>query len=175
MDRSAAAAACLAVVLACAPERDEAARHEAARTEAPQPDSIARDEFGRLSWLEGDWRGTMPDGKPFFERYRVTSDSTIRMHAFSDSTMTQATDSSLLYWRDHHIYSESGDSRSVVTRIDTAGVHFAPERGGGNTFVWKQDDGGWIATLRWTDKEGQPRTVVYPMRPLTSASGPATR
>jgi hypothetical protein len=156
----------LVLLLACGPERDESARADSSRAEAPRPDSIARDEFSQLNFLEGDWRGTMPDGKPFFERYHATSDTTIRMHAFADSTMTQATDSSLIYWRDHHIYSESDDSRSVVTGIDTGGVHFARERGGGNTFEWKPDADGWTATLRWTDKDGEPRTVVYPMRPL---------
>jgi hypothetical protein len=156
----------IALVLACAGERDESGGEAASRAEAVQPDSLGREELRALSWLEGDWRGTMPDGKPFFERYRATSDSTIRMQGFADSTMTQATDSALIYWRDHHIYSESGSSRSVVTRLDTSGVHFAPERGAGNTFVWKPDEAGWTATLRWTGKDGEPRTVVYPMRPL---------
>jgi hypothetical protein len=160
------------LALACARERDAATREVSARTEAAQPASLAREEFRRLSWLEGDWRGTLPDGKPFFERYHVTSDSTIRMYGFADSTMTQTTDSALIYWRDHHIFSEGDNARSFVTAIDTAGVHFAPERGGRNTFVWKQDNSGWTATLRWTDKQGQPKTVVYLMRPMSVRRSP---
>jgi hypothetical protein len=131
-----------------------------------QPQSIPRAQFAQLNWLEGDWRGAMPDGSPFFERYRVLSDSTIRMYAFPDSTMTQPTDSSLIYWRDSHIYSEGETSRSVATRLDSAGVQFVRERGGGNQFRWEPTAEGWTATLEWTDQGGESRSVVYQMRRL---------
>jgi hypothetical protein len=102
----------------------------------------------------------LPDGSSFFERYRATSDSTIRMHAFADSAFAQATDSSLIYWRAGHIYSEGGDARSVVSRIDVDGVHFVPDGATGYRFSWKPETAdGWSATVY-----GQQGAVTYPMR-----------
>ena len=45
MERSAVATVFFMLVVACAPERDESAQGKTSRSEAPQPDSIARDEF----------------------------------------------------------------------------------------------------------------------------------
>ena len=146
---------CAALSAACKPTTGQ----------APQAASIPRDQFAQLSFLEGDWRGTMPDGKPFFERYRVTSDSTIQMYGFPDSTMTAPGDSSRIYWRDNHIYSQGGGTRYVVASIDDNGVRFVPEQGR-NEFTWKQTAEGWMATLNWKDKSGEARSVVYEMRKL---------
>ena len=161
-------AICAAVAIglyACARAEDAPPPADApATTEAAQPGSYTRADFDRLRFLDGAWRGTMPDGQPFFERYRITSDSTIQMYALADSTLTTPTDSSLIYWRDHHIYSESATSRYVVTQIDSSGIRFTPERGGRNEFTWKPTAEGWMATLQWTDQAGQPKSVVYEMR-----------
>ena len=156
------------LVCACAPRADDEAATEADQpaaattpAAATEPGSFTRAQFAELRWLEGDWRGSMPNGQPFFERYRVTSDSTIQMHAFADSTMTQATDSSRVYWRDNRIYSGSESVRSVVARIDSAGVHFVPDGSSGYHYTWKQTGDGWTATLNPADPA---RRVVYEMR-----------
>jgi hypothetical protein len=126
--------------------------------------SFERERFAELGFLDGDWRGTTPDGKPFFERYRVTSDSTIQMYGFPDSAMTVATDSALIFWRGSRIYSESGNRRSVVTRMDSSGIHFRGERSG-NRFTWKPEGDGWVASLRPPGATDDSRNVVYVMRP----------
>src|SRR5688572_29770755 len=125
------------LLLAVASSACGGATDRAASDEAPPAAAFAREQFAQLSFLDGDWRGSMPDGKPFFERYRVTSDSTIQMQGFADSTMSTPSDSSRIYWRDNHIYSEGGSSRYVVASIDSSGVRFVPERGQ-NEFTWKQ-------------------------------------
>lgn len=128
------------------------------------PGTFTLDDFRRLHWIAGRWRGTMPDGKSFYEQYRVVNDSTIEMSGHTDSTFAPSTDGSRIMLRDKRVVSESATSRYVATRLDSAGVDFTPERGR-NAFTWaRESDARWTATLRWTDAQGQPQTVVYPMQ-----------
>ena len=149
-------------LLACTPQQEQTQGQPAedAASAAEAPGTFAREQFKQLNFLEGDWRGTMPNGKAFYERYRVTSDSTIQMYAFADSTLAQATDSARIYWRDSHIYNGEEGSRSVVARIDSDGVHFVPDGASGYRYVWKQSGDGWIATLN----PGAANSVVYDMK-----------
>jgi len=164
----------LASVLACADSRDPRATDSARaadRTDSPgaRPAATAAHfavaDFQKLRWLAGSWRGSMPNGGSFHEHYRVVDDSTIAMRSFSDSTFKQATDSSTIVLRDGVIASEggggSGSARWVATRLDSTGVHFAPDRGAGNNFTFLRDSTDrWTATLNWPNG----RNVVYRMR-----------
>jgi hypothetical protein len=59
------------------------------------------------------------------------------------------------------VADESENARWVVTRIDSTGADFAPERGASNFFTFMREDATkWNASLRWTEN-GQPKTVVY--------------
>ncbi|MEX2154504.1 MAG: hypothetical protein WD825_14275 [Gemmatimonadaceae bacterium] len=50
----------------------------------------------------------------------------------------------------------------MATRLDSTGIDFAPHHGGTNYFTWAREDSTkWNATLRWTDKDGRPQTLVY--------------
>ena len=121
-------------------------------------------QFSTLRWVEGTWRGRLPDGGAFYERYRVVDDSTIAMQSFADSTLTVTSDSGRIALRDGTIADEGGAARWGATRVDSTGVEFAPMTGATNGFTWTKDRGDrWTATLIWTDKDGRLRTVVYPM------------
>jgi hypothetical protein len=145
---------------------EDAATADTASRVVQEPQSVTLEQFASLSWLEGDWRGTLPDGNGFFERYRVTSDSTISMHAFPDSTMGAPSDSSRIYWRDGRVYSESARSRSVVAHLGDGEVRFVPDGARGYHYTWARVEGGWNATLH---ASGGGREVIYEMRPV----GPA--
>jgi hypothetical protein len=120
-------------------------------------------DFGKLRWLEGSWRGRLPDGGYFFERYRVQDDSTIVMQSFSDSTFAQATDSARITFRDGTIADE-GSTRWVATQLDSNVVDFASEQNAANGFSWERESPDrWKATLRSLNRERQPQTTVYPM------------
>jgi len=159
----------LALVPACTDSPDTRATDSGrvgvrADSPAAQPESVATHfaaaDFQRLRWLAGSWRGSMPNGGSFHELYRVVNDSTIAMQSFSDSTFKQATDSSAITLRGGVIASEGGSARWVATRLDSTGVHFAPDRGAGNTFTFRRDStNGWTATLNWPNG----RDVVYRM------------
>ncbi len=135
---------------------------------APVPGKFGQVQFAKLKWLAGDWRGTMPDGTPFFERYDLLNDTTIRMWSFADSTFSTVSDSSMLIWSDSLIVIMSDTPSAVAERIDSAGVHFAPLQPGRNKYSWRPTAGGWNATLYTADGPNAP-TIVYEMRPAKAA------
>jgi hypothetical protein len=121
-------------------------------------------QFAGLRWLEGTWRGRLPDGGAFYERYRFVDDSTIAMQAFADSTLTGTSDSARIALRDGTIANEGGAARWAATRLDAAGVTFTPVEGATNSFTWTVERADrWTATLTWTDHAGQAHVVTYPM------------
>ena len=121
-------------------------------------------EFARLRWLQGTWRGRLPDGGAFYERYRFVDDSTLAMQAFADSTLTGTTDSARIALRDGTVADEGGAARWVATRLDSTGAAFTPVQGATNAFTWTpQGADRWTATLTWTDHQGQAHRAAYPM------------
>ncbi len=121
------------------------------------PGTYTLGDFGGLRWLEGQWRGTLPDGKHFYERYRFVDDSTLVMHSFPDSTFGTPRDSSRVTLRGGRV----SDGNSVATRLDSTGVDFAPHRGAGYNYSWAPESADkWNATVRGTDGS---QAVVYPL------------
>jgi len=125
----------------------------------PQPGRYTLADFGSLRWLEGSWRGALPDGGYFYERYHFVDDSTIVMHGFADSTFSTPNDTSRISLRGQTVASE-GSSRYVATALGSRSVSFAPTRAGANHFTWSRDsENAWTATLRSAGEP--PRTTVY--------------
>ena len=157
----------LAVVLAAGcsasdvPEQATPDSTPAPAVPAVAPATVALDDFRRLHWLDGRWRGFMADGQTFYEQYEIPDDSTIIMTPFADSTFRTAEDPSRITLRAGRVTSESARSRYVATRVDSTGADFSPERGN-NAFTWtRESDTKWSATLRWTDRDGRPQTRIY--------------
>jgi hypothetical protein len=142
---------------------DSAARAERPAAVQPAAGRYSLQDFRRLRWLEGSWRGKLPDGGHFYERYRVLNDSTIVMRGFADSTFASATDSARITLRGGTVADEGG-ARWVATRLDSSAVDFASERDASNNFTWvRESPDRWTATLRSTDRQGHAQTTVYPM------------
>ena len=72
---------------------DSTNRAEQSAGQRPMAGRYSLQDFARLRWLKGSWRGGLPDGGYFYERYGLLDDSTIAMHSFADSTLARATDS----------------------------------------------------------------------------------
>jgi hypothetical protein len=120
-------------------------------------------DFARLRWLEGNWRGQLPDRSYFYERYRFLNDSTIAMHGFADSTLARATDSATLTLRGGAITDAGASAQWVATHLDSSAVDFAPVHGSSDPFSWaRESPTRWTATLRSGDP-ARPRTTVYRM------------
>ena len=129
---------------------------------AVAPATVTLDEFRKLHWLAGRWRGFMADGKTFYESYEVQNDSTLVMSAYPDSTFSRASDNSRVMLRGGRVMNEGATARWVATRLDSTGVDFAPDQGARNAFTWtRESPTRWSATLRWTDRDGRPQTTVY--------------
>jgi hypothetical protein len=128
-----------------------------------KPYSLA--QFRQLRWLEGRWRGGLPDGGSFYEQYRWLDDSTIAMHGFADSTFTRATDSARISLRYGVIANDGAAARWVAQGLDSSSVHFVPMRGASNSFRWvRESPTRWTATLQSPAREGRAQSTVYRMQ-----------
>jgi hypothetical protein len=126
-------------------------------------------QFASLRWIDGTWRGHLPDGGAFYERYRFVDDSTIAMQAFADSTLAGTSDSARIALRDGMVAHESGAARWAATRLDSTGVAFTPIEGATNAFTWTRDRADrWSTALTWADKHGEAHSVTYPMKRVGS-------
>jgi hypothetical protein len=120
-------------------------------------------DFAHLRFLEGGWRGQLPDGKYFYERYRLVDDSTIAQYGFADSTYATSNDSSRIVLRGTTVAVESA-SRWEATRLDATGVDFTSIKTPTSSFTWAPVSADkWTATIRSVGRDGQPRSAVYNM------------
>jgi len=133
--------------------------------ESQQRASVTRPQFQQLRWLVGVWRGSGGAYPAFFEEYRLINDSTIRMRAFADSTLSVVSDSSTIAWREGAVESRSARSVYDAIEVTPTSIRFARQGAerGGHTFTRVSTD-EWTATLDPATPDGQP--TVYVMRRL---------
>lgn len=115
------------------------------------------DDFRRLHFLLGDWRG-VAGSTPFHERYRLLNDSTLET-THTDSTFTTVSDRSITALRGGAIVHENanGSARWLASAVGDGAVSF--ERAGGG-FTWNRRTADeWVAVLR----AGNGRTTEYVM------------
>jgi hypothetical protein len=121
-------------------------------------------DFGRLRWLEGSWIGTAAGEAPLYERYHISSDSTIDVTYYRDSTFTQQAGTGRVYLAAGRVYHSFGPGRWGATQVDSAGAYFVPQVNAHNTFAWSVvSPDEWTATMR-TGVSGHERITVYRMR-----------
>jgi hypothetical protein len=121
-------------------------------------------DFSKLRWLEGTWAGTSEGGRDIFERWRFTSDTTIEITYYADSTFSHEAGSGRLYLSVGRIYHTMGPGRWGATHVDERGAYFVPQVNANNTFAWShQSNDEWTATQR-SGFAGHDRVTVYRMR-----------
>ena len=117
-------------------------------------------QFAILRWIEGDWRGELPKGGYFYERYRFVDDSTIAMRGFEDSTFTRPNDSAAIVFRNGSVIDRGPKAEWSATRLDDKGIDFAPIKGATNRFSWNRESPDkWTAAIL----PAQGNSVVYRM------------
>ena len=151
--------------LACG--KGEAGRADSGATAAPAvppADAVTMTlaDFQKIRWINGPWRGFMANGEKFYEWYKFENDSTILKTEHPDSTFGTPSGESRIMLRNGIVVDSSARSSYVATRWDSTGADFAPRRGATNSFTWtREDTTKWSATIRWTDKNGQPQSALY--------------
>lgn len=126
-----------------------------------QPRFTAAD-FAHLAWLAGDWRSRTPDGKWFYDRYRVIDDSTMKEAGFSDSTFRTQKDSAVIGLRAGVVLDRSNGAPWVATGIDTNSASFESQAAAANHFVWtRQSSDRWTTQIFTTDRKGVETRTVF--------------
>ncbi|MEO5567065.1 MAG: hypothetical protein ABIR92_01145 [Gemmatimonadaceae bacterium] len=131
---------------------------------APMPVKFSLADFQHLRYLEGTWRGTMPDGKPFYESYRFVNDSTILQGGHPDSTFATKTDSSRFEFRGGEVIHGSGTTYHAA-ELDSTTVDFRADVDPKTHFVWTREGAdAWTARLFRAGPDGAEQVTVYPMQ-----------
>ncbi len=171
MSRAIIVALAIVTVASCRPgvgkDRSADSGPGAAESSDAQPPAgqYTLQDFGRLRWIEGNWRGQLPDRSYFFERYHFLNDSTIAMHSFADSTLMRATDSATITLRGGTVTDAGAAAQWVATRLDSSVVEFTPVQPAHSPFSWTSESTNrWKATLRARDPARAP--TVYRMERL---------
>lgn len=141
------------------------ARAQRTRSQRGQPRTpFGLADFARFHWLEGAWVATAPGERTFYERWHFTSDSTVEITYYADSTLSRATGNGRVYLTVGRVYQTFGPNRWGATHIDSAGAYFIPQVNAHNSFEWTfQSPDAWTATMR-SGFTGHDRVTVYQMR-----------
>lgn len=132
------------------------------------PARVSASEFRELRRLDGTWRGRMPDGKSFYERYSLVNDSTFAIASFRDSTLASPTDIGRVALRGGAVYREEATGERLrATRLDASGITFGT-RARGFTWAPRAAD-AWTATIHRVDGSGAVRDIVYPLERFAPA------
>jgi len=147
-----------AVIAAAVPVSSAAAQ----RSQRGQPKTpFSPNDFARLRSIEGTWKATSPGEKTYYERYRLTSDSTMEITYYSDSTFSTETGSGRVYLSVGRVYHTFGPGRWGATSVDSTGVYFVPQINAQNSFAWSfQSPNSWTSTMR-SGFSGRERVTVY--------------
>lgn len=128
----------------------------------PAPAKYALADFQHLRFLEGAWRGTLPDGGFFYESYHFLDDSTIFMAGYADSTLKTKKDSARIVYRNGAVL-DSGGAVAVAEKLDSNTVDFraAPT----SHFAWtRQGPDAWVANIYNRQPDGTERTTTYQLK-----------
>lgn len=136
-------------------------RSPEAQTNRAEAKKFSTADIAKLKWIEGTWRGSGVDQKPFFERYRFENESTLVVDSFPDEKLDKISETSRFELKDGLF----GNGDYVASSIDDKGINFEPAKNARNSFRWERvSDNLWKATLKWPANENKPaRERVYNM------------
>ncbi len=134
-----------------------------AETEVESQVRVQKGELSRLKWIEGNWVGEY-QGKPFYETYKMESDSSIAITSYIHvGTDSADQETSYLMWQDSAYYLGS-QKNYIVISIDDKEIAMVPHNRATNEIVWTyQSDSTWTALL-----SGIADTLHYTMKRVHS-------
>ncbi|AVR98311.1 hypothetical protein [Pseudoduganella armeniaca] len=118
------------------------------------------DDFAKLQFLQGRWKGTNPDGKEFTEEYQRPEPGVLQSHRRDGAQSAAAQAGARITLEDGEILSRWGEQTWRAAEIHADGATFTPVNAP-STFVWRLvDDATLEATQRWNaDGREQEHTV----------------
>lgn len=123
------------------------------------PASVTANDFKKLRWIEGTWRGTGDTQAPFYERYRFESGNTLVVEYLADESVSKVTETTRYELKD----GQFGNGRSVATEVTDNYITFSPVARAGNTYRWQKESAdSWKAVLTSAATDKAPaKEVVY--------------
>ena len=124
------------------------------------------DDLTRLAFLEGRWKGTAPDGSPFFEEYDFPDPQTFRSRRYADERFAEATDGSTVTLENGAVVSKWGPFSWKASEIAWGRACFVPIEAP-SSFCWERKTDALVeVTQRWTDESGKEQTYTVPLERL---------
>lgn len=118
------------------------------------------DDFARLRFLEGRWRGEAPDGTPFHEQYDHPAPDVYRSRRFSDATFTEHSDGSTITFQDGEVVSQWGEFTWRASSIAPDAASFDPVNAPSH-FSWHRIDTDTLeARQRWSADGKEQRYTI---------------
>lgn len=124
------------------------------------------DDLAHLKFLEGRWKGTGPDGKPFYEAYDFAGPTTFRSRRYPDAAFTAPNDGSTVVLQDDAVVSRWREFtwRAVALTPDQA--CFEPIDAP-SSFCWRRvGDSTAEVIQRWKDEDGTDRSYTIALERL---------
>jgi hypothetical protein len=113
------------------------------------------DDFAKLHFLEGRWKGQSADGKDFYEEYDRPDQRTFRSRRFNSDAFTDHSEGSTITFLDGEVLSTWGEFTWRASEIGADHAAFAPVQAP-TQFTWRRlDDGTLEAHQRWSTDGGE--------------------
>jgi hypothetical protein len=132
----------------------------ACATSSPQRIRMTQNDFSRLGFLEGRWKGVGLDGVTFYEHYDFTDPATLRGRRYRDAAFTAPIDGSTVAFANGEVISTRRSYRWKAVEITARRACFAPIQAP-SAFCWEKTAAAAVqVTQRWVDDEGEEQQVT---------------
>ena len=123
-------------------------------------------DLAHLRFLEGRWKGTGPDGKPFYEAYDFVAPGTFRSRRYADETFSSATDGSTVAIEGGEIISRWGEYAWRAVEVTPQRICFEPINAP-SSFCWRHaGDSAVEVVQRWKDAQGKEQSYTLVLNRL---------
>lgn len=123
-------------------------------------------DLAHMKFLEGRWKGTGPDGKPFYEAYDFPDPTTFRSRRYSDAQFSASSDSSTVTLQNGEIISRWGEYTWKAVEITPRAACFEPMRAP-SSFCWRRTGDATAEVIqRWKDQAGKDHSYTVPLERL---------
>ena len=108
------------------------------------------EDFARLQFLTGRWKGQSADGKEFYEEYDHPEPNVFQSHRYASAAFDGRTDGSTISFKDGEVISQWGEFTWKASSIGSDNATFEPVNAPAR-FEWRRIDESTLeAHQHWT-------------------------